>query len=160
LSGGPVDIIAQTTKVDRRPKLWIDSMTFIKERPFTGAGFGRMVIGEKLVKQQADGNHSHAHNIFINYALQLGVLGPLVIVFFFYSIARELWKCMRSASNDVKMLGIAGCSMLGGVFVQSMVEDIFVQHLSLEFWALLGIILGYAVNRSWYVPAPTELTKI
>jgi len=110
------------------------------------------VLGQELVEQQKDPNHTHAHNILLNYALQLGVLGPLVLAFLFYSIARELWKLLRSSDDYVQVLGIAGLSIIGGFFGQSMVEDIFVRHLAWLFWALLGMILGYAANRSWYVP--------
>jgi len=71
LSGGPLEIFSQAMKADQRPKLWADSLMFIKERPMTGAGFGRMVLGQELVEQQKDPNHTHAHNILLNYALQL-----------------------------------------------------------------------------------------
>ena len=152
LSGGPLEIITQTTKSDLRPQLWADSVTFIMERPFTGAGFGRMVLGKELVTQQKDPNHTHAHNIVLNSALQLGLLGPLILAFFFYSMVRELWKLLKSSNNELRILAIAGMSLLGGIFVQSMVEDIFVRHLAWLFWSLLGMTLGYAMNKSREVP--------
>jgi len=147
LSGGPSEIIAQAARADRRPQLWVDSITFIKERPLTGAGFGRMVLGKELVTQQNDPNHTHAHNIILNYALQLGLFGPIALVFLFYSVVREFWKLTKSSSYELKILGIAGISVLGGIFGQSMVEDIFVRHLAWLFWALAGIALGYAMNN-------------
>jgi O-antigen ligase len=147
LSGGPAEIIAQAARADRRPKLWIDSITFIKERPLTGAGFGRMVLGKELIDQQNDINHTHAHNIILNYALQLGLLGPVVLFFLFYCVVREFWRLTKSSSYELKVLGIAGISILGGIFGQSMVEDIFVRHLAWLFWALAGMTLGYALNR-------------
>jgi O-antigen ligase len=147
LSGGPMEILAQAAKADQRPKLWRDSIAFIQERPYTGAGFGRMVLGRELATQQQDPNHTHAHNIVLNSALQLGLLGPVVLVFFFYSILRELWKLVQARDADLKILGIAGISLLGGIFAQSMVEDILVKHLAWLFWALLGMTLGYAAAR-------------
>jgi len=147
LSGGPLEVITQITKSDQRPKLWADSVTFIRERPLTGAGFGRMVLGKELATQQQDSNHTHAHNIVLNSALQLGLLGPLVLAFFFYSIVRELWKLLKSSDNELRILGAAGMSLLGGMFAQSMVEDILVRHLAWLFWSLLGMTLGYAGAR-------------
>jgi O-antigen ligase len=146
LLGGPAEIVSQATKADRRPQLWVDSITFIKERPLTGAGFGRMVIWKELVTQQNDPNHTHAHNIILNYALQLGLLGPIVLVFLFYSVLRQFWKLIKSSSYELQTLGIAGISVLGGIFAQSMVEDIFVRHLAWLFWALAGMTIGYAMN--------------
>ncbi len=156
LSGGPAAIIAQAVKLDHRPKLWADSIMFIKERPMTGAGFGRMVLGEELVAQQQDRNHSHAHNIFLNYALQLGVLGPFVILLLFFATTREFWRLIKSADRELKVLGIAGVSMVGGVLSQGMVEDIFVRHLAWLFWALVGMTLGYAMNRGGQFPSPAR----
>ena len=146
-SGGPIEIVTQAIKADRRPQLWVDSLDYIKERPVTGAGFGRMVLGEELVRQQQDPNHSHAHNIFLNYALQLGLLGPIVLVLLFYSVVSELRKMMRSSNRDLRILGIAGISIVGGIFVQCMIEDVFVQHMAMQFWALMGISFGYAGAR-------------
>lgn len=157
LTGGPVEIIAQAIKSDRRPQLWIDSLQFIKERPVTGAGFGRMVLSEELVKQQQDRNHSHAHNIFLNYAVQLGLLGPVVLVFLFYSVVRELWGMVKSSNRDLKILGIAGTSIVGGIFIQCMIEDVFVQHMALQFWALMGMSFGYAMNKAGQIPAPAPV---
>ena len=147
LTGGPVEIIAQIAKADLRPKLWADSVTFIKERPLTGAGFGRMVLSVELVEQQNDPNHTHAHNLILNSALQLGLLGPMLLAYFFYSITRELWQLMKSTDRELRILGIAGLSMVGGIFGQSMVEDVFVRHLAWLFWALLGMTLGYAIHK-------------
>ena len=156
LSGGPIEILSQASKADQRPKLWSDSIALIRERPITGAGFGRMVLGQELVEQQKDPNHTHAHNILLNYALQLGVLGPFVLAFLFFSIVRELWKLLKSSDNVLKVLGIAGLSIVGGIFGQSMVEDIFVRHLAWLFWATLGMTLGYAMNKYRLVPGPPD----
>jgi len=146
LSGGPIEIIVQTTKSDLRPKLWADSISFIRERPLTGAGFGRMVLGNELVEQQKNLHHTHAHNIVLNYALQLGLLGPIVLFFLFLSVVREFWKLVKSRDRELKILGIAGLATVGGVLGQGMVEDIFVRHLGWLFWALIGMTLGYASN--------------
>jgi len=147
LSGGPVEVIVQTAKSDLRPRLWADSIDFIRERPFTGAGFGRMVLGNELVEQQKNRNHSHAHNMVLNYALQLGLLGPIVLLFLFFSVVREFWKLVKSRDRELKILGIAGLAMVGGVLGQGMIEDIFVRHLGWMFWALVGMLLGLSANK-------------
>lgn len=146
-ASGPLEIITQAIKADRRPKLWMDTFEFIKERPLTGAGFGRMVLGEQIVAQQNDPNHSHAHNVFLNYALQLGVLGPFVILLVFGSVAREGLRASREADPKLRLLGIALVTMVAGTFVQCMIEDVFVEHMALMFWALTGMTLGYARNN-------------
>ena len=147
-ASGPVEIVTQAIKADRRPKLWMDTFEFIKERPLTGAGFGRMVLGPQIVAQQNDPNHSHAHNVFLNYALQLGVLGPFVILFVFGAVAKEGFRAARDPEPTLRLLGIALVAMVAGTFVQCMIEDVFVEHMALMFWTLTGVTLGYARNRA------------
>jgi len=154
-ASGPVEIVTQAIKADRRPKLWMDTFEFIKERPLTGAGFGRMVLGPQIVAQQNDPNHSHAHNVFLNYALQLGVLGPFVILFVFGAVAKEGFRASRDTGLTLRLLGIALVAMVAGTFVQCMIEDVFVEHMALVFWALTGITLGCARNRATTQENPT-----
>jgi O-antigen ligase len=146
IDGGPSQIIARTAKADLRPSLWIDSMAWIRERPFTGAGFGTMVLGRELQEQQQDIHHTHAHNIILNYALQLGLLGPVVLIFLFYSVALEFWKLIKSSDKELRTLGIAGIAIVSGIFAAGMIEDLFARHLGWLFWALTGMILGYSSN--------------
>ena len=156
LQGGPSDIIAGTAKADLRPQLWKDSIDLIRERPFTGAGFGTMVLGREMQEQQNNLNHTHAHNIVLNYALQLGVFGPLIFAFLFYSLGREFWKLTRLPDRELLLLGIAGLSMISGVLAAGMIEDLFNHHLAWLFWSLAGMTLGYAMNRKTRVATPVQ----
>jgi O-antigen ligase len=156
LTGGPGEIIAGTAEADKRPQLWIDSITWIRKRPFTGAGFGIMVLGRELQKQQKDLNHTHAHNILLNYALQLGLAGPFLIAFLFYSVARQFWKLIRSSDKELQTFGIAGMAIVSGVLAAGMIEDLFARHNGWLFWSLVGILLGYAMNKRADVPGSTR----
>lgn len=147
LTGGPAEIIAGTVNADLRPLLWKDSVMWIIQRPFTGAGFGTMVLGTELQAQQQNLHHTHAHNILLNYALQLGLLGPFVVIFLFYAVGREFWKLIQSSDRELLILGIAGISMVSGVLAAGMIEDLFGRHLGWLFWALVGMTLGYASNK-------------
>jgi O-antigen ligase len=148
LVGGPTEIITGTAQADPRPQLWNDSATLILQRPYTGAGFGTMVLGREMQQQQQNINHTHAHNIFLNYALQLGFLGPFVLIFIFYSAGREFWKLVKSTEKALQMLGIAGLAMVSGVLAAGMIEDLFGRHLGWLFWALTGMILGYSTHAA------------
>ena|SRR5882672_3681976 len=106
------------------------------ERPWTGAGFGRMVLSKEFQQQQGDVTHSHAHNIVLNYAIQLGFFGPIVLGLLLFSVVRELLKITRAVDRDVQTLGITGLAIVGGVIgVEEMIEDLFAQHVGLLFWA-------------------------
>jgi O-antigen ligase len=114
---------------------------------------------KKIQQQQGIVNHAHAHNILLNYAIQLGVLGPIVIGLLVFSVVRELLKLTRVVDRDIRTLGIAGLAIVGGVFgVQGMVEDVFVRHLGWLFWAVMGMILGYSSNATRHTSLAQEST--
>jgi O-antigen ligase len=154
LVGGPTEIIAGTAMADLRPQLWKDSVDWIRQRPYTGAGFGTMVLGRELQEDQKNLNHTHAHNILLNYALQLGLLGPVVLVFLFYAVAREFWKLIKTSDKELQILGIAGVAIVSGILAIGMIEDLFGRHLGWLFWALVGMTLGYANNKNLDLRTP------
>ena len=156
LAGGPAKVIAETAKADLRPQLWIESLAWIRQRPFTGAGFGTMVLGRELQEQQKIPNHTHAHNIILNYALQLGLLGPFVLAFLFYSVAREFWKLIKSSDEELQTFGIAGIAMVSGILASGMIEDLFARQVGWLFWSLVGMTLGYAKYKGGQLPSPTR----
>jgi O-antigen ligase len=156
LVGGPTKIITGTAKADLRPQLWIDSIAWIRQRPFTGAGFGTMVLGRELQEQQKVQNHTHAHNIILNYALQLGLLGPFVLAFLFYSVVREFWKLIKSSDKELQTFGIAGIAIVSGILASGMVEDLFARQVGWLFWSLVGMTLGYARYKTGELPNATR----
>jgi O-antigen ligase len=155
--GRASEVLADTIRNDPRPKLWKDSIAWIKEKPWTGAGFGRMVLSKEIQQQQGLVLHTHAHNIVLNYAIQLGFLGPIVLGLLVFSVILELLKITRLINRDVQTLGIAGLAIVGGVIgVEGMIEDLFVRHLGWLFWALIGMILGYSSNATRYTSLVQE----
>ena len=150
-------VVSDTIKNDLRPKLWKDSIEWIKERPWTGAGFGRMVLSKEFQQQGGIVNHTHAHNIVLNYAIQLGFLGPIVLGLLVFCVIREFVKITRLPDRDIRVLGIAGLAMVGGVIgVEGMIEDLFVRHLAWIFWALTGMILGYSSKAARHTSTVQE----
>ena len=106
-----------------------------------------MVLSKEMQEQQQDIHHTHAHNILLNYAIQLGLLGPVVLIFIFCSVAKEFWKLLGSPVKKLRTLGIAGIAVVTGIFAEGLIEDMFIRHIAWLFWALVGMILGYAMNK-------------
>jgi O-antigen ligase len=140
-TNGPAsEVLSGTIKNDLRPKLWKDSIARIAEHPWTGAGFGRGVLSKEIQQQQGNVNHTHAHNILLNYAIQLGVLGPIVLGLLVFSVVRELLKITRLVDQDLQTFGIAGLAIVGGVF------------------GVMGMILGYSSNAARHTSLAQEST--
>ena len=128
---------------DLRIPLWRYTAEKVAENPMLGMGFGKRILEKDLKLQFANNNLWHAHNLFLNYALQLGLIGVGVLAFLFLSLYREFWRLYRTGDERVYLLGICGIALISGVLAKNMTDDFFVRDNALLFWALTGMSLGY-----------------
>lgn len=128
---------------DLRIPLWRYTAEKVAENPLLGMGFGKRVLEKDMETQFANNNLWHAHNLFLNYALQLGLVGIMVLGFLFLSLYREFWRLYRANDERVYLLGICGVALITGVLAKNMTDDFFVRDNALLFWALVGMSLGY-----------------
>ena len=149
-SGGLLEFLSR----DPRIELWDFSLRHIWAHPLVGTGFG---IGS--AKSVLDAQHFedpqlwHAHNIFLNYGLQMGIPGMIALLVVFVAIASEFISIYRSSDETCSKLGAAGLAIVAGIVVKSMTDIHLGRNNSLLFWALIGMILGYgrrllAIERS------------
>lgn len=137
--------IDQTLIVDLRPKLWRFAVERIVQHPVQGVGFGRGAFGRAFPEwPERKKMLFHAHNIFLDAGIQMGVLGILVMGFLLFAVGREFWRLYRSNNRELQWLGITGIAMLVGVITRNMTDELFQRDLALLFWAQTGMILGYA----------------
>lgn len=143
-------VIPETTiQGDPRIPLWKFAFENIRDHPLTGAGFGRGALRQTL-KSHFNNRQQlwHAHNLFLNYAVQMGVGGLLAIMLLFLAIGKEFWKLYRSTKPDISLIGIVGLALLSGVIAKNMTDDFFVRQHALLFWALVGMCLGYGKRHA------------
>jgi len=137
------------TSVEKDPRwaAWQFSVGLIRERPFSGVGFG-LFAAEDLYrvrfKEGMERAITHAHNPFLNYAVQMGIGGLLVLVFLLLSLFREFWKLWRAGPTQVSLIGATGLAMFVGVLLKAQPDDLWGRHNGYLFWALTGMMLGYA----------------
>lgn len=142
-----VEALENTVREDARLPLWGYVAERIGERPFTGTGFGRGNMGPELTARFKSPLIWHGHNVFLNYALQMGLGGVLVLVLLLAAIGRQFWRLYRSEDATASLLGIAGIAMLAGFIGKNMTDDFFVRHNALIFWSVVGMSLGYGRRR-------------
>lgn len=146
-TGTDAEILAKAMQEDPRIPLWEFAIENIRERPLTGAGFGRGVMRKTFTSHFNNGQLWHAHNMFLNYTVQMGAGGLLVVTVLFCAIGREFWMLYRAKDPDVSLIGITGLALLSGIIIKNMTDDFFVRHHALLFWALVGMLLGYGRRR-------------
>lgn len=139
-------LVDQLSKDERLP-IWRYATAQIQHSPWHGAGFGRGIKHEEYVERFHSPLKWHAHNLFLNYGLQMGIWGPLVLLLLFGSIAFQFFLLYRSADAVAPWLGAAGLVTLAAVLTKNMTDDFFVRENALLFWALTGALLGYGRTR-------------
>jgi O-antigen ligase len=143
-----VDAMVNMAKSDPRIALWKFSFDQIRQRPLTGAGFGRGAMGETLTQHFQKNELWHAHNIFLNYAIEMGLGGVVVLVLLFFAFGREFWKLYRAGDDTASLIGAAGIALLAGFITKNLTDDFFVRQNALLFWSIVGMSLGYGKRRT------------
>jgi len=143
----PGATIAAGLARDVRPHIWSVAWPKFLEAPLLGHGFGREILGDEFEKAATPeaADHPpvrHAHNLFMDMALQLGVVGLAVFVALLVLLAARYAALLRDPR--AAPLGVAGLALLAGFLLKNMTDDFLHRHNALVFWALNGMLLGLA----------------
>jgi O-antigen ligase len=135
---------------DTRLQLWPKVFEHISERPLTGYGVGRGILRDPLQQEfrNLDNNLWHAHNIFLDTLLQLGLPGLLLFLTLLGAILREGWRLARATDELTAALGIALLCVVAGILVRNMADTLLVRQNALLFWGVVGVLLAWG-TRSW-----------
>ncbi len=130
---------------DPRIERWPKVINIISENPYYGLGFGREHFGEVYPEFDTGKKRyfTHAHNIFLDYGVMLGIPGVLVITLLFFSIAIYFYKSLKV---DV-FISSLGLILLAGILSKNMTDDFFIKDVSLTFWMLLGVLSGVIATK-------------
>jgi len=133
---------------DLRLRYWPVIIARIVDQPITGAGFGRnaMKLGHPDLVPPNAPIFWHAHNLFLNYGLALGVPGIIALALLFAGLAFFYWRMFRSPDMTLAALGIAGLMLLAGVMLRNFTDDQFQRDVALLFWSMNGLLLGYGLR--------------
>jgi len=135
---------SRTIEADARLSVWPKAVDRIMERPWRGAGLGRQAMRKAypdLLPPQ-DTLVWHAHNIFLNAGISMGLPGVAALLLLFGNFYLEYARLAHAPERLAQIVGIAGILMLTGVIGRNLTNDFFVRDGSLLFWAINGALLG------------------
>jgi O-antigen ligase len=144
---------------DVRWGLWTYSAQHILEHPLRGAGFGRGTmrrdLNEKFKDTPEGGSLWHAHNVVLNWGLQMGLPGAALLLALFGGACWKLARAHRIAEESLRPYLFAAIVMVIGLFLKNQTDDFFVRQTALTFWIALGALLGVSarVRKSGSTPA-------
>ncbi len=131
---------------DPRLTTWPAVAARIAGHPLAGKGFGREIMKKAypdLLSQKYPAVW-HAHNVFLNYGMAMGIPGMIAILWLFFALLRKFWALSRDDDRVVAMAGICGVLLVVGVVARNLSNDFFQRDLALLFWSIAGMLLGYA----------------
>ncbi len=134
---------------DSRMQLWRVAWEMIRERPFLGYGYSNPEFPKIFAAHFDPGwRHlfRHAHNVVLDYMLQMGVGGAAVILFLFAALARTFIMRVRAGAL-ARLAGYCGIALVVGVFLRNSTDDFFTRHAVQFFGAFVGMLLGLATHR-------------
>ena len=132
---------------DPRLELWQEGVRMATAKPLTGHGFGtegwRREFAARNAGASASRSFVHAHNTVINYAIQMGAIGAIVVLALFAAVLRE-FNGRKSASATAMLACTCGAALVAGYFVRNLTDDFFLRQSVLLFGALAGMYMGAA----------------
>lgn len=134
---------------DSRPRFWLAVGAKIAEHPLAGAGFGQRALIKAYPELVPPGTWLwHAHNLVLNYGIYAGIPGIAAVLTLFAAMGWRFWRLALSPDRRVQLAGLAGATMVAGVFARNTFNDFFIRDGALLFWGLAGMLFGYALRRS------------
>jgi len=132
---------------DSRLSFWPEVVANIAQHPFSGGGFGIRAMAKAYPDLIPNDNQMlwHAHNVFLNYGIGMGLPGMLALAALFGYWGWFFWRTATTAPSQAILAGIAGLALVAGVVLRNQSNDFFARDMSLMFWALTGLFARLAV---------------
>jgi O-antigen ligase len=143
----PDTSVAQAIADDPRFLLWQHTFERIRERPWTGFGFGKSILRTELQGELGDPMLAHAHNLFVSQWLQTGVIGALALVALLLALAWRYATFLRHRDGALAAIGLVGLVTLVTFVTKNLTDDFMIRPTSKEFWALNALLVGYGIRR-------------
>lgn len=131
-----------------RPLIWKESLGLMKDRPLLGIGLKTYGL------EAAQGKHkmtssAHGHNMFINVAAELGLLGLIALCLWMAFLLRtllQIYPRMKTDFNQGLWLAGLGCFII--LLIGGLAHPMLGSESSLTLMTVLGLMLaGYRIEN-------------
>jgi putative inorganic carbon (HCO3(-)) transporter len=131
---------------DFRVIVWRQAIRGIQDFPLTGMGMGTFRHSVKVfypLPVSPTWDIAHAHNAFLQVALDVGLPGLAAYAAIWLLITRTIVSCLRRARDQMRALafGFSGC--LVSCFVYSLLDTVALgAKPGFLWWMMLGMIVS------------------
>ena len=136
---------------DPRSQLWKKAVQMISERPLSGYGYDLAAARHEFATRSYNpawpSNYEHAHNTVLNYGLQIGLIGVLLIPVLFACLFAVFLYLPRSRPVT-RLAACCGFALVTGFFLRNLMDDFFIRQSVLLFAAIAGMLIGVSKSRT------------
>lgn len=140
------------TERDTRPMIWAYYEKLATRAPWIGVGFGRTVPGltyhtqddQQLARMEANA-YIHAHNLFLNWWRQTGVVGVLLLIALLAVILNCIWGARDEPDTRRRAAAITAIAIVSIMLVRNTTDDFLMYGMATMFWALVGAFTAAAL---------------
>jgi putative inorganic carbon (HCO3(-)) transporter len=136
-----------------RQFILVKSLRILSEHPFTGIGIGNfhyvyplyILPGEENLPEEVS-RPWHAHNLFLNMAVEMGIPGLIAFLWFILSIFRHIYRSIEIEYKEILYGIIAG---LTGFLIFNQIDFVMGDIKSgLYFFIILAFGAGLSMKRN------------
>lgn len=142
--------------VGERTEVWGYAVEELRRSPVLGIGLGafrRTVLARRTRTESAGVDIAHAHNVFLQTALDLGVIG---LVAYSAVVALSIgmaWRCAQRGGTALKLLAVGLGGNILAVHLFGLVDAVALgAKIGLLMWASIGLLM--AMDRLPAAPPP------
>jgi O-antigen ligase len=153
---GMFDLSGGTTGF--RLSLWHSSLGMIRDYPLLGVGPDNFLYAYRtryvLPTAWEEFNLAHPHNVVMDFAVRLGVLGVAIFVGLQVSFWRKVWPLRKATHPATRALALGAMASMADFLAHGMVDAAyFVIDLAFVFWFSLALVV-------WLNENPSTLAKV
>jgi len=136
-----------------RVSIYNNTINMIKHHPFIGVGVNTFSRNYGKYKLESAEKYSHtpdtiyAHNIYLQMAGEIGLLGLAAFLLFLFQVFRRVLNVSRRLSDEyLKIIALSLAASLIAFLVNGLTEtSLYYPRVAMIFWYLIGVSLS--LNR-------------
>ncbi len=154
-----VETAVGSVTIQGRLEIWSRALYAIQDFPFTGCGLGtfRQVVPilYPLFLTAPDQDIAHAHNIFLQTALDLGLPGLVAYLALLGVAGATCYRCARRGSPLLRTVALGLVAGLVGLHVYGLADALVLgSKPGVAFWFALGLIAALPRVADWEATQP------
>jgi len=140
---GRVEVTDDNFAVLERLGHWQAGAAMFSDHPWLGVGIGNYAVAyPAYAPPHFYDPLGHAHNIYLNFLAETGVLGGTAFVALWLAAFWLAWRTARSTAGNDAALALGVLGTLTYLTVHNLFDNVFVAHMQLQLAVLLAALVA------------------